>query len=239
MSDKNPQPEYRLSDEVRSRLVAGVDIVALEKLLGAVPADMRQPILDTFTKRHRRDTSASQTLGQDRQSNYREVQGVHVHLPARASDLSFSDHRLQSLLEDVLPASVLPNEEDEQAARAERLLYHEEVGVVLVEALPDAAIAAIYRRERERPRDFVLISSTYADVYQLDLALRTLIEARRATPSLVTGGVVKYMTEAAPRLKLPAEWAQRLSAVLRFAEDATVSEVPIAGLGKMVTFRFV
>ena len=226
----------RLSDAERARLRPGLDVHALERLLGRLPATARPMVLEALGVE-----PGFGALGLDKVwASVRDASWGERRAWV-APELAFQDPALQELLEQVMAPlwSVDParREQHEWYHRVELPARQAPLLLVMPTAWQRAAPALVVRHPGTALPDRVLVDGSRVDPDHLDGALETLI-AERCRVGLTPAKPVTIAVDAVERPgRLPRTWRQHLTDTLRRLHDASEHHVEGVGLGRALEFR--
>ena len=235
--DAGPHPDPHLTPAERERLHPGIDVAALERLLAALPPDLREIVLDAFDANPRFRAFEAELEAMSL------VGGVHGRpmIPS-ALDLSFTDPALQQLLAPVNAS--LRSARDAEALRrrapdwyqqVERPAREAPVLLVMPSEWADDAAALVVRRIDAAPCDLILIDAERATAAALDIALEALLTERRYFG--VTPRAAHTIAIGATRtMMLSGAQEARLTEILR--QLAEQPERAIDGVGPVRAMEF-
>lgn len=229
-----PDPSFKLSVEARAQLRRDIDVAALERLLAHLPPESRDLVFRAFLA--------------EPPANHPGHRGTDVPGAGPSAsigyDVSFTDPKLQQLLEEVCVPSRAAHDialrRAQHFARTERPLLQAPLLVILARELayPDAC-ALVIRRRQGSPPDAIVLRDADADPRRFDLALRRLLSERGASGihPACDGEIVVSLDKVARRL--PASWERYIQAALEQVRSSPPRTVDGIGVCRSAELRLV
>ncbi len=236
MDDSNlpPYESFHLSVSQRQALRGGVDVEALEQLLGRLPAGARELVLSTLAEKP--PASAPTDEGALLKSPQADRK---AWMP---SDLVFDDPVLQALYERAAGQKKALSASDlarlEQYRRVERPARETPFALVAPTVWRHGTcLAVVCRRTEPSPKDLVLLDRKLVGVAVLHTAIELLLAERLRSGPRPSSPIWVPLEGSEMLAKPRPHWAARLENVLKELLAQPEVEIEGEGPGRVLEFR--